>query len=295
MAAAAGALPVTVRQRWRLPRERHDELVALLHAHGTLGIVDHDDYDGVVTLDAFFAPVAESPRASRRLAACGAGLLFEQAEEARDWLAGYRRSVQPIPIGRRFLVDPREPDQAAPTARSDEDPARLVLRVPARRAFGTGSHATTQLVLEALEDLPLDGAAVLDVGTGTGVLAFAATRLGARCVVAYDVDRVAACHARENERWNGGTLHLFAGTVHCVRAQPRFDVLLVNVLAERVQPSVPRLARLLRRGGVALVSGVLSARAEEELAPWHAAGLRSFERRRREEWLLACLGAAGDP
>jgi len=105
---------------------------------------------------------------------------------------------------------------------------RRLLRLPARAAFGTGSHESTSLALELLEDADLQGRRVLDVGTGTGVLAFAALAFGAASVTGFDVDPASPFHARDNSALNGLHPRLFAGRLAALREKPLFDLALVQ-------------------------------------------------------------------
>lgn len=275
--------------------DREDDLVALLWEHGTLGVQVLEGEPGSVRLEAYF-----DDGGPRELP----GARFEGAEEvpAVDWLAPYRESAVPFPVGERLLLDPRDPEGVeAPAAAG-----RLTLRIPARAAFGTGSHESTRLALELLEGLNLRGKRVLDVGTGTGILAFAALSFGARSAVGLDVDPAAPCHARANARLNRLRPLLFAGTLDALAAgpagrddrggaggrsdaanpvRPRFDLALVNVIPEEIAADLPRLAGLLAPGGEAVLSGILAAAGPRVLADLGALGFAPVAERTAGEWL----------
>lgn len=277
-----GALE-TIRLTYLVPAEREDEVVAELWERGTLGVQVLDGAEaGVVRLEAYFD--GEGPAAIP-----GARLVGSEAVPATDWLAPYREAARPFPVGGRLLLDPRDPDAGA----LDDEPApegRLVLRVPARAAFGTGSHESTRLVLELLEGMDLAGKRVLDVGTGTGVLAFAALLFGARSAVAFDADPAAPCHARENGRLNGLRPALFAGTAAALAAPTppdsgRFDLALVNVIPEEIGSDLPRIRALLAPGAEAVFSGILAASGARVLGDLRALGLEPVEERTDGEWV----------
>lgn len=213
------------------------------------------------------------------------GWTLHAAEEVpeQDWLAPWREQARPFAVGERFLLDPREPEAAL--AEPAEPAGRILIHLPARRAFGVGSHETTRLILELLEAFPPRDARVLDVGTGTGVLGFAAAALGARTVTAFDVDPVATFQARENARRNGYAPRLFAGAVHALGSRARFDLVLVNVIPELVRDDLPAMARLVDSAGVALVSGVLAEQASRVLDDWRAQGFIEAHRRDAGEWI----------
>lgn len=209
----------------------------------------------------------------------------------QDWLAPWREQARPFAVADSFLVDPREPEAAL--AEPAEPGSRILLRLPARRAFGVGSHETTRLILELLEAHPPRDARVLDVGTGTGVLGFAALALGARDVVAFDVDPAAVLQARANARRNGFEPRLFAGPASALGAPARFDLVLVNVIPDFVRADVPTLAARLAPDGSVLVSGLLTEQCSRVAEDWGAAGWFATHRRRAGEWSALHLERSG--
>ncbi len=210
---------------------------------------------------------------------------------AVDWIASYRAAARPFPVGRRLWLDPREPE-----APKEPAPAgRRTLRIPARGAFGTGSHESTRLILELLEEMDLAGLRVLDLGAGTGVLSLAALAFGARSVLGLDIAPAAVFHARENRRLNGlegrGPV-LVAGTLRALRPAPPgarfdlgFDLALVNVIPEVIAPDLPLLPPLLGSRAAVVVSGALTASRSAVLAAWRGLGFRPAEERVAGEWL----------
>ncbi len=211
----------------------------------------------------------------------------------QDWLASWREQARPFPVAETFLLDPREPEVAS--AEPAEPGSRILLRLPARRAFGVGSHETTRLILELLEVFPPHGVRVLDVGTGTGVLGLAALALGARKVVAFDVDPAAAIQARDNGRRNGFALWTFAGRVTGLSPRAGFDVVLVNVIPELVRPELTAVAGHVAAGGSALVSGLLTDQAGPVVQEWSALGFAETHRRHAGEWTALRLERRGEP
>jgi ribosomal protein L11 methyltransferase len=222
----------------------------------------------------------------------------------RDWLEPYRAASQPFALGRRFLVDPGDPRDDLPPAPG----GRRLLRLPAGRAFGTGSHESTRLAALLLEASEVAGRRVLDVGTGTGILAFAALALGAREVVALDVDPLAAFTARGNVRLNRGQLgrgrlYLFAGAPAALLAPGRFDLALANVVPSEIRGSLSLLAACLASAGELILSGLLAEQEGEVLSELGGLGLGPRETRRDGEWLALRLrrvahapdGAGGPP
>src|SRR5579871_1145593 len=161
------------------PEER-DLLIADLWEQGSAGITEVDERH----LRAFFDDSADREALLARFAGAAA-----QTEEPRDWVQSARDLLQPVTVGARFFL--------VPEWRNDPTPAgRFRITVNPGMAFGTGVHQTTRLCLEALEDFLKPGMTVLDVGTGSGILAEAAALLGAAQVIACDNDPVAVEIAR---------------------------------------------------------------------------------------------------
>jgi ribosomal protein L11 methyltransferase len=221
-----------------------------------------------------------------------AGLaLLDAAEVAvgsfaeRDWLEEYRKNATPLPIGRRLWVDP---SPAAPTAPPD---GRLHIVVEPRQAFGTGSHESTRLVLEVLEELPLAGRSVLDVGCGSGILALAALALGARRAVAFDIDGAAVFVARQTIAVQPVVRHveLFAGTSDALTSAATFDLVLANMIPAEFLPFLARLRDLVGPGGDLVLSGVMADQREVVEAELATCRMQVTAAHRADEWLaLVC-------
>lgn len=251
---------------------------------------------GGIALDAYFSseapPAAAEPGPGWRRA--GVVLVAVETFDDEDWLAPWRAAARPFAVGRRFLLDPREP-VTPPAAGGEGGEGRIVLRLPARAAFGTGSHESTRLALELLEATPVAGRSVLDVGTGTGVLALAALALGARSAAGCDLDPVAPVHARDNRRLNraalpaGARLALWAGGMAAVAPAARFDLVLVNVLAERILAELPRLSAAVAAGGALIYSGAVAESEPEVAATFAACGLAPRCRAVAGEWVALRL------
>jgi ribosomal protein L11 methyltransferase len=266
-----------------LTPELEDTLVSALWLAGTLGTQSLAEADGRLRVEAYF-PADWNP--SQLHPPAGVTLAGDEVLPDADWLATYRERAQPVQVGRTLLLDPREPGEPPP-----EIPVgRRLLRLPARAAFGTGSHESTALALELLEDTEIRDRRVLDVGTGTGVLAFAARLFGARSVVGLDVDVAAPVHARDNSLLNGLRAAWFAGRLAAIRERPLFDLALINVVPEQILPEMPHLARLLRPGGEAILSGILVERGRQVLDRMRALGLVERDRRSAGDWVAFRVG-----
>jgi len=208
--------------------EDRDLLIAELWEQGSEGIVELS----ARRVRAFF----DDARRGDDLPRLFPGARF-RTEEPRDWVQAARDLLQPMEVGARFFL--------APEWRSDPTPpGRFRIGVNPGLAFGTGVHETTRLCLEALEDYVRPGLTVLDVGTGSGILAKAAALLGASKVFACDVDPVAIQIAGQG----------FVGSVDAV-ASACADVAVANISPQAILHLARDLRRVLRAGGALLASG----------------------------------------
>jgi ribosomal protein L11 methyltransferase len=271
------------------PEGLEDQLVAMLWAHGGLGSWSEPAAPGRVRIHGFVEDDCRELRLAKALK-IDPDVVVSALEPVgdHDWAATWRRASGPIELGTGFVVDAREPDEVDVAIDAGiEHPGRRLLRLPARTAFGTGSHASTRLAVELLEALDVTERAVLDVGTGSGILAFVALALGARSVVALDLDPAAALllPGYANLNHDGARPRAFAGTVAALGGAARFDLALVNVVPSEIAADLPRLAELLRPGAAAVFSGLLETEAPRALAALAHAGFRETARRADGEWL----------
>ena len=253
-------------------------------ALGTLGCELIQGSDLAPVMDVYF----EHPLSTEINALiCGnssladARLVLAVEMEPEDWLAAYRNRVKPFEVGEVFLVDSREPS-AIPVF---DQSSRKELRIPARNAFGTGSHASTRLVVEFLENLDLKGSRVVDLGTGTGILSLVADHLGAASVVAVDTDVVAAFAAREVGSLNGMRIAVLAGRIGCLSSARLFDLALVNILPTRVAADLRDLVDRLDTDGEVIFSGILDVDVIDVRSDIALVGLEAIDERRDGEWL----------
>ena len=253
-------------------------------ALGTLGCELHEDCVDAPVMDAYF----EHPLSEEIIAIVQGDSFSEESSlisaaelESEDWLASYRNRVSPLEVGKKFLVDPREPSSAPSVGQS----SRQELRIPARNAFGTGSHASTRLVVEFLESLDLVCKRVVDLGTGTGILCLVADYLGASSVVAIDTDPVAAFSAREVGSLNGMSIAVVAGRIGCLSRRRLFDLALVNILPVKVRPDLGDLVDRLDTGGEVIFSGLLDVDVDEFGREIERVGLEAIDERCDAEWI----------
>jgi len=268
-----------------VPKKSGDEgVLGLLLLHGPLGFENAGPDLVAFFRDAPSARGAGEALRSRRIRHA----LTTDIPEA-DPLEAYRAAARPFAVGRRLWIDPSDPSHAGSRAAPD---GRLALRVPASRAFGTGTHASTRLALEALEDESLDGRSILDVGTGSGILALAAAGLGAATAVGLDVDAEAVFVARENVRRHafGKRVRLYAGGLAACGG--RFDLVVANMLAGEILPEARGLLARASRRGRLLLSGVTRSDETAVLARMRTGRWKLAGRRSEDPWVSLCLERA---
>jgi len=154
-------------------------------------------------------------------------------------------------------------------------------------AFGTGLHPTTRLCLEALERYIRPGMRVLDVGTGSGILALAAARLGAASVLALDISSVAVEAAQANVRANGleERITVRLGSLE-ESSNARYDLVVANIIARVIADLAPALVGALAPGGLLIASGIIEERLPLAENALRAAGLAEIEQARDGDWVM---------
>lgn len=208
-----------------------------------------------------------------------------------DWASGWQQHFPPLRVGRRLLIRPSWDDTPG-------EGAECVLTLDPGRAFGTGTHATTGLCLEAIARL-FAGAApprrVLDVGAGSGILAMAAAALGAERVVACEIDAEACQVAVENIAANGLQELISTTTRPLEELDGRFDLVLANILAGENIRLAPHFLAHLAPGGWLALSGILVEQESAVVAAYAPLPLTLAGIERRDEWACLLYRAAGGP
>jgi len=233
------------------------------------------------TVEAYFDS-AEDRQAA--VALFGEFLVQSIDRERRDWLELYQQSLQPLFIGARFVVVPD-------ASLLPEDSDRLTLIVPQEQAFGTGSHETTWLCIELLESMPMAGKRGLDVGAGSGILALAMHRLGARKAIAFDNDNDAYGALRDNRIRNDvpeSAMPLFIGGVESLRGGA-FDVITMNIIPEVIIPLLGDIAARLGEDGRLILSGILVIKRDDVVEAARGYGLAPVSERTKGEWWAGVL------
>jgi ribosomal protein L11 methyltransferase len=248
--------------------ESAEQLSELLSEHGAAAVTLEDDADQPL----YEPPVGETPLWNRTrvvalldadqsvseiIGAAERALAPEplppwrtEELEERDWSRAWMDDFKPMRFGQRLWI--------VPTWCEPEDSAAVNIELDPGLAFGTGTHPTTRLCLEWLDTHAPAGARVIDYGSGSGILAIAAAKLGAREVLAVDNDPQALIATRENAERNGVSGLITTVAPEEVREEP-VDVVLANILAGPLVTLAPRLALLTRSGGSLVLSGILAS------------------------------------
>ncbi|TJY43604.1 50S ribosomal protein L11 methyltransferase [Cohnella pontilimi] len=214
-----------------------------------------------------------------------------------DWADAWKKYFKPLRVSERLTIKPTWEEY---TPEDDE----LIIELDPGMAFGTGTHPTTALCLRTLESAIRAGDAVIDVGTGSGILSIGAIKLGASRVLALDLDPVAVSSATENIKLNGlqneiqvrqsdllGILNerdTAAGSALAVK--PPVDLVVANILAEIILLFIADVMEVLKPGGIYIASGIYKNKEEDVEAGLLAAGFEIIDRVRQDDWIAFVAG-----
>jgi ribosomal protein L11 methyltransferase len=188
-------------------------------------------------------------------------------EAAQDWDQHWRERQVPVEVSPRLWVRPPWVPFVPPS------PDCVVLELEAKSAFGTGEHESTALTVQLMEGMDWKGATLLDIGTGTGILAMFAQKLGARHTVVTEIDPVAVpCIVENFARNSCSAPQGFLGFLDCLNESAKFDAVVCNMIRSEVWPLRADIERLVRTGGSLILSGQLAAERHYIADEWFGAG-----------------------
>jgi ribosomal protein L11 methyltransferase len=246
-----------------VPDDLKDAVVGELSEEGVAGVWENaSPSPGLTGLTLYFNSNSDLRSIERRIcdvfdrSSCARPKISRTIVEARDWTEEWKKSYTSFPIGNDFFVIPSWVNDPCP-----DD--RLPIRIDPGQAFGTGTHETTQLTIEVLERWVEPYQVVLDLGTGSGILALASRLLGAHEVIACDIDPIAVHVATANIQLNDeADIWTFCGSVDCV-VDNSVHLLLANLTADVIIDLFPEINRVLHSSGIAIFSGILNEQRED--------------------------------
>jgi ribosomal protein L11 methyltransferase len=268
-----------------VPDDLKDAVVGELSECGVAGVWEDSVDSGAPRLVAYFADPVDLEFVETRIHE-----IFERARrkppiinqsqvEEQDWTEEWKKSYTSFPIGDDFFIIPSWADTHCP-----ED--RLPILIDPGQAFGTGTHETTQLTMEALERWVERHHIVFDIGTGSGILAIASRLLGAKRVFACDIDPVAIHVAGQNFARNKDCdIISFCGSVESI-STGSVELLLANLTADVITELFPEFRRIMKTTGLAIFSGILNEQREEIIETCEKFHFRIHEEITRGEWLV---------
>ena len=197
--------------------------------------------------------------------------------EQEDWQNAWKQYYHAMDIGRRLAIVP---------GWEEYDTDRTVITMDPGMAFGTGTHETTSLCLETLDELVQGGERMLDIGTGSGILAIAALKLGAMEAEGVDIDPMCVRTAGENAQRNGVAerLTVLVGDLSD-KASGVYDIITANIVAAAILSLAPAVPALMAPGAKFIASGIIDERRDEVLDGLKAAGLRPVQVKEKRGWV----------
>ena len=223
------------------------------------------------------SPVETLALIAARMEAAGIPYTSEtEGVEQEDWQNGWRKYYHPMDVGQRLAIVP---------SWQDYDTNRVKLILDPGLAFGTGGHETTNLCLEVLDERVKGGERVLDIGTGSGILAIAALKLGAAVAEGVDIDPVAVRTAGENAALNGvaDKLTVLVGDLSD-KDCGKYDFITANIVSNAIMSLAPAVPGLMADDAVFIASGIIDSRKDEVIAALEAAGLAVLEVKEKRGW-----------
>ncbi len=201
-----------------------------------------------------------------------------------DWQNNWKQYYHAMPIGKKLLIRPLWENEF------DAD-GRKVLNIEPGLAFGTGSHPTTKLCLETLENYVNDGTTVLDIGCGSGILSIAALLLGARSALGVDIDSLAVKTAVSNAKENGFEEPVFTAVQGNLsdKVSGKFNLVVANIVADIIMQFNTQVGQFLTDDGIYITGGIIENREDEVLASFAENGFEVISRAENNGWLVFVL------
>lgn len=209
----------------------------------------------------------------------GKGTITVSEVDEEDWATSWKKYYKPVQISERFWIKPSWEE-------IPENNQQLVIELDPGMAFGTGTHPTTILCIKALEEVIKGGEEVIDVGCGTGVLSIAAAKLGAKNVLALDLDSVAVESAGQNIAINSVDNRVRVRQNNLLEGiDQQVEVIVANILAEVILRFIDSAKGLLKEKGYFITSGIINTKADLVREALEEAGFRILKKLDQEDWV----------
>jgi ribosomal protein L11 methyltransferase len=203
----------------------------------------------------------------------------ENILEQRNWNEEWEQSINVIEVSDKIVIKPTFRDY-------NEKPGQIVLTIDPKMSFGTGEHQTTKLILTLLEKYTSHGAQILDLGSGTGVLAICALKLGAAHAIAIDIDEWCLDNAIENSELNKvrDLIDIRQGEIKDI-SESEFDLILANIQKNILLEIASEIFSRVKTGGTVILSGLLTEDEDDIKAAYSGLGLRFIETKTLDPWI----------
>lgn len=199
--------------------------------------------------------------------------------KTEDWVNNWKQYFHPMPIGKKLLIRPTWEDEYDPQGRT-------VLHIEPGLAFGTGSHPTTKLCLETLENYINENSTVLDIGCGSGILSIASLLLGAKSAFGVDIDKLAVKTALENAKENGFEPPVFKAVNGNLsdKVTGKYNVIVANIVADIIMDFNKEVGHFLDKDGVYITGGIIDSRKDEVIYSFEQNGFEIIEKFEEKGW-----------
>lgn len=204
--------------------------------------------------------------------------LLEEKVDNSNWEDEWKKSYQSFTIGKNILIKPSWEEV--------EDGEKMVIEIDPKMAFGTGSHETTSMCMEYIEDKNLEGKEILDIGCGSGILSILASKLGASHIDAVDIDEYALASTKENAQINRvDNIDAFYSDLFS-QAQGSYDLIFANILAEILVLMLDASKDHIRPGGLLVLSGIIKEREDLVVEALERNNYRLIDKKYKGDWVL---------
>jgi ribosomal protein L11 methyltransferase len=263
-----------------------DLLSGLMWEFEITGLLENDDHISVFTSDNSSANEEQFNTALMKLKnekLIDSFRIEKEIIEYKNWNEFWEKSREVIRVSDRIVIKPTFKEYSA-------KPEEIVLTIDPKMSFGTGEHQTTKLILRLLEKYVRQGMKVLDVGSGTGILAIASVKLGASKAVAVDFDEVCLENCKENSLLNevSDSIEIITGEIDDVKEKD-FDLVLANIQKNVLLEIAEKIKSKLKSGGIVILSGLLESDKDAIEKKYHSLGLKTECVDTIDSWIAVVL------